>query len=365
MKAVRAEIDDSSLFAIVLGKARLKEHSDPSRPDYGLLHPGGGGAASYGLIRPPSGSSEEPEETQDVGGALEEQALSEAPSEEDSEAATLKHSIVSAIAQEAGVDYETVNTIIKQWAYSANDGDMRSLALQRDISRELGVPLSPWQKGRIASILKARKSRTEWYRGKAERVSKQVAHIEELIDRGTRKEVIEGEFPLGGTVQVLPMETRIAVAAAPEKSWRAVAKKAVAEKAKVLTRSYQDQAKELPPHLTRLAPAPVQRKVIRAVYNRTQKRLKALGIEHVTLARGTTVPRVTGERRVNLSAATSWTSDPGVARSFAEIGGTPFEATIPRERVLSMYATGWGCRKEKEWIILGGGEATVYAVEQP
>lgn len=68
------------------------------------------------------------------------------------ERGNLKDAIINQItARNPDLEYEQVNTIIKQWAMSSNDTDMRSLALQKDASDEFGVPLSRWQQDNYAS----------------------------------------------------------------------------------------------------------------------------------------------------------------------------------------------------------------------
>lgn len=66
----------------------------------------------------------------------------------------VKDELVSELSERSGVDYESVNTVIGQWAETSNDTDYRALSLQEDICAELGIALSPWQKEKIA-LLKA------------------------------------------------------------------------------------------------------------------------------------------------------------------------------------------------------------------
>ena len=61
----------------------------------------------------------------------------------------VKHALITELAEKSGLEYDEVNKMVKQWARSSNDQDMRSLSLQQAASEELGLPLSDWQKGRI------------------------------------------------------------------------------------------------------------------------------------------------------------------------------------------------------------------------
>jgi len=61
----------------------------------------------------------------------------------------LKDRIVTSLSEESGVDYDTTNEILKQWADTSNDTSMRALSLQQAAAEELGLELSDWQKGQI------------------------------------------------------------------------------------------------------------------------------------------------------------------------------------------------------------------------
>jgi len=61
----------------------------------------------------------------------------------------VKSAIIGELAKRTGLDEQLVNEVIKQWSYSANDADMRSLSIQQAAAEELGLKLSDWQKERI------------------------------------------------------------------------------------------------------------------------------------------------------------------------------------------------------------------------
>lgn len=67
-------------------------------------------------------------------------------------ATNLKDTVVARLAERAGIGYDQANTIVHQWANSANDTDMRSLSVQQAIAAEFGTPLSPWQRSQIDTL---------------------------------------------------------------------------------------------------------------------------------------------------------------------------------------------------------------------
>lgn len=66
-------------------------------------------------------------------------------------AVLMKDKVVTELAQDAGLDYDTTNHLVRQWAITANDHDPESLVMQKDAAKELGVKLSAWQRSRIKS----------------------------------------------------------------------------------------------------------------------------------------------------------------------------------------------------------------------
>ena len=111
------------------------------------------------------------------------------------------------------------------------------------------------------------------------------------------------------------------------------------------------------------------RKVLRAMYNRTQKELAAAGIEEVTLYRGfigSDKKKKGSTEIISENAMESWTLSHSVASSFADsytgsggggvkkrVYGDVYQAVIPRERILSIPKTGLGCITEFEFTVLG------------
>jgi hypothetical protein len=87
-----------------------------------------------------------------------------------------KNALVTAISAESGVDYDTVNQIVRQWSQAANDTNRASLELQKDASEMFGVPLSPYQ---LSHLGLAKNTRT-W--------------DEPIADSATQKRVLKGMY---------------------------------------------------------------------------------------------------------------------------------------------------------------------------
>lgn len=63
-----------------------------------------------------------------------------------------KDEVVTALSEEAGVPYGTVNDIVGTWAATSNDSNATSLAVQEEAAKIFGAPLSQWQQERVASL---------------------------------------------------------------------------------------------------------------------------------------------------------------------------------------------------------------------
>lgn len=63
-----------------------------------------------------------------------------------------KEAIISELSKRTGISEEDVNAFIKQWAYTSNDNDMRSLMIQKDAAELFGVELSDFTKERIRFV---------------------------------------------------------------------------------------------------------------------------------------------------------------------------------------------------------------------
>ena len=66
----------------------------------------------------------------------------------------IKDQIGSELSNDTGIDYDTVNSVIRQWSETSNDSDPNSLAVQQEASKMFGSPLSSWQQAQIADFEK-------------------------------------------------------------------------------------------------------------------------------------------------------------------------------------------------------------------
>lgn len=130
-----------------------------------------------------------------------------------------------------------------------------------------------------------------------------------------------------------------------------------------------------------LLPSSQQRRILRAMYDNTQAKLKENGFKpgsYITMFRGVRLPKeqVAGldqGSKFNFTgnAIESWSLGLDVAMSFAGTGGTDrrswrgvvIKASFPIEMILSTALTGFGCLTEGEITVLGSdGEAEVVGV---
>ena len=257
-------------------------------------------------------------------------------------AGKVKDSIVQELADRTGLPYEDVNEVIKQWAHSANDEDYRSLSLQEAISEEFGIPLSPWQKERAEDL------------GSAWRVSEERDLIKEYValdkemkvtpflsrytpeyEGSRRQEIGDRMFELRNKARDLGITQQFTT---------------VYQRSHVL--SHRDD------------PRGDTRKIVRAMYNHTQEELSKAGIKDVVLFRGKEPgwkdtagqPMRKGmDFKIVSNAASSWTAAPEIAVGFGDV----ITARVPAKRILGTARTGFGCLRELEYVVLGGGDDTV------
>ena len=110
-----------------------------------------------------------------------------------------------------------------------------------------------------------------------------------------------------------------------------------------------------------------ERRLLRAMYNKTQKDLASIPGDTVTVYRGVNANRLTAsperQRALQgkpvrdhrlLAPLSSWSLDPSVARGF---GTATLVARIPKTRIVSTWRTGFGTAKEGEVVVLGGNPA--------
>ena len=103
--------------------------------------------------------------------------------------------------------------------------------------------------------------------------------------------------------------------------------------------------------------SPLFRRFLRAMYENTQDSLKAAGVTHVRLRRGTGMTGNYGwvkgtKRAVSLRPMSSFSASQGTASGFG--GGVVLDAWVPVERIVGSARTGFGCQGEYEYVVLGG-----------
>lgn len=115
--------------------------------------------------------------------------------------------------------------------------------------------------------------------------------------------------------------------------------------------------------------APVQSRLLRAMYDRTQEQLAKAGVTEITVARGMGLNRNDADRAIGSTTVTmrpmsSWTTNIATSDDFAfsQAGeltspnpkAVRVVARVPASQVLSMPGTGYGCLEEYEVVLLGG-----------
>lgn len=114
------------------------------------------------------------------------------------------------------------------------------------------------------------------------------------------------------------------------------------------------------------------RQFLRVMYNDTQEHLAKQGLKTVRIVRGykgvvkgvkeSTIENPIAEAKIRLQPMSSFTSDINVTSDFVHIldDKAIFYSEVPINRILSCPVTGFGCKKEFEYVILGaqksGGE---------
>ena len=225
----------------------------------------------------------------------------------------MKAEIVDKIAKDSGVDPERVNDIIGGWAETSNNGDMRSLSMQKAVAEELGLELSDWQKG-LMNKLETRR--------------------DEFQDNFLRDRNKFSDEPLS------EQEARD---------------------------YFRSTAPSLYPHfvggrgtMSESESMALQRKVARSMYNHTQERLREYGYkpgDTVVLFRG--VNRdigKSGKVQYKGNAMESWSVSDLTASDF---GSTVLRMEVPIENIIGTSVSGFGCLPEGEFVIAGNIEGTI------
>ena len=264
-----------------------------------------------------------------------------------------KDEIVNTLSNATGLPYEDVNTVIHQWAQSANDSDYRSLSMQEAISKEFGVPLSKFQQDSIAEYGRA------WKDPEGKDALQRYINAEERLRKTSFISIYSPDYQ-GSPRQLYQMQMDTIKKELQDKGfgdkWGGI-----------------QPSKHQPLLSNRADPEGDTRKIVRAMYVHTQSELSKAGITDVKLVRGSgsyPIDAATGktyqprtynkwgyvyqsnpntEVILSTNAASSWTTRQSTARKFGSI----VSATFPASRILGCARTGFGCLNEQEFVVLG------------
>jgi len=309
------------------------------------------------------------------------------------QAEALKDAVVTDLAARTGLGYDLTNNLVKQWAFSANDEDIRSLSLQEDAAKEFGLEMSPWQTAKI----KERNAQSDAFvaeqRAAHERDFRYIkGDMAEVIRKGPVEQddltmgegggvytayqnamqglVLHGRLVVdkpsgwrdGGVMGVnrIASEDAIHIEDSPEASGplaNPVNRQKIRDAVAAWTEVSDDDIKRYGSNtgfggMAPLASSATQRKFLRAQYEATQEFLAAHGIKEVAVFRGADGVKHPKGTRVDtqVNPMESTTTDADTARAF---GDCHLATMVPASRVFSTYRTGVGCNSESEIVLLG------------
>jgi hypothetical protein len=106
--------------------------------------------------------------------------------------------------------------------------------------------------------------------------------------------------------------------------------------------------------------APALRAFLRAMYDSTQERFKAAGIDHVTIYRGIQDNEIQADRvgiaEYEQQPMSSFSTSYDVARRFSGTPGEVVAVNVPVTRIVGTSRTGFGSLSEREMVVLGRTE---------
>jgi hypothetical protein len=230
-----------------------------------------------------------------------------------------RRQVAKRLAKQIGADAREVDAILKWWGTSTEAGP--ALALQTLAAEEFGLKSNEYIKGKMDWWLDIRKRDYAY------------------------KSDIDNSYEFNG---VYPFEGK------GRKTWQVETK-----------RDWPPDAKE------------TSRRMLRVMYEDTQRGLADSGVDNVTLYRGIAFPHnAEGRDRTpdnirrsvldNANPLESWTTSLDAAQYFASrgaSGGMVVRATVPKEKILSTAMTGFGVRYVYETILLGGPDDVEVAEE--
>jgi hypothetical protein len=229
-----------------------------------------------------------------------------------------KKQIVAELAKRTGIDSAKVNRFVQQWALTAHDEDMQSLAIHRDAAELFGMKLPDY-------------------------TSRKIAEVEEDLENIIR-EFQERSLTYSGA-------TRGEVLAALREQ-------------SLYSKYFQ------------LMPSQEQKALLRAMKDHTREQMALLGYgpdDTIRLRRGVGIPRtdtsgwsVGDEVPIEGNTLGSWSIHYETAEDFAysagrgDMNGVVFEMDVPVDMLVGSSRTGFGCLVEGEFVVQGGfGNAKV------
>lgn len=255
--------------------------------------------------------------------------------------------------------YDQVEEVVKQWAFTSNDTDMRSLAIQQDAAKEFGLPLSEFTKDGISMVNLRRREIEDEFEAKWSE-----ENIQYKLDEAMG--ALRHGYPVAA-IEVLGVR---GVSSLPYDTTRADLENML-RRAKPAGPTYEQSTEPL-------LPSSDQRAILRAMYDETQSKLKEMGFkpgDKIDIYRGAVLPLPKGIKRGDVidftgNAIESWSIAEFIARRFArsrtgEERGRPvvLRTSVPIEMILSTCMTGFGCLTEGEITVLGSdGQAEVTEV---
>lgn len=239
-----------------------------------------------------------------------------------------KAAICKSLAADTGIKESVISEIVQQWARTSNDTCYASLHIQKMIAEEFGVPLSDFQQKQFKIADKVRSFYLAKFGGDEEKLKAYALGI---------------TTPESSTMQVTKYKGK--TYRMPYDEWRAM----MSEQMEISPLASLHGSEKLTSDAT-------MRKVLRAMYNQTQRLLTEAGVSHINAHRGTDgipVPKHSGGivTAYQGNASESFSLNKGTTRVF---GATLVSVKVPRSRVLSCFLTGFGCMAEMEVVILGG-----------
>lgn len=300
--------------------------------------PRGAGSVEYGVLSPDVlGDSEEgliPEFANKLGMHQNDAAFlfRDLPSGLDPRlAGQIKARICDELADATGLDPSDISTVVHQWAETSNDTCYASLHIQKMVAEEFGVEMSEFQKEKFKLVESAREFYLKEFGGDEEMLHA-FAHGEYVGDGGKNFVMVHK-----GKDYSLPAD----------------------EMGDITNRQL-----DLFPGVSlsggdRVLSDKDTRKLLRAMYDRTQKMLADAGIENLDVHRGLGSREHTSARLEKTkqrclytgNACESFSLNLRTARHF---GSYMIDTTVPRKRILATFLTGFGCADETEVVILGG-----------